>query len=138
MIARLLTALLVLGAAGCGGDGPRQAPPVARAVEVSLDLERPPAGPPDAGTQAGHRAGAAQGETSEATFSVTGTVSPAQSEVTITAAREGPAATVLTPGDHGDFIVELSGLAPGSNRFALRAAADGYAAWEQDIVITRR
>ena len=141
---RLALALAALALAGCGDEPARDVPatptPQAdRAVTGSVDLETPAGGPPDAGTQGGHRPGAARGETREATFSFDGIVSPAQSEVTVAAAGGGGAeATVRMLGDHGDFTVELSGLAAGRNRFTLRATADGHSPWEQRVVVTRR
>lgn len=109
-----------------------------KAVTGSLALEVPAGGPPDAGTQAGHRAGAARGRTRGATFSFGGTISPADSEVAITTAQAGPRATVRTVGEHGDFRVHITGLRAGTNRFTLRATADGYEPWVQNVVITRR
>jgi hypothetical protein len=94
-----------------------------KAVIGSVKLERSPGGPADAGTQAGHQGGEALGTTNRPTFRFDGTVSPAEGEVTVTAANAAVSGRVRMVGDHGDFTVELSNLLRGANRFTLRERA---------------
>jgi hypothetical protein len=109
-----------------------------KAVTGTLELERAPAGSPDAGTQAGHRGGEAVATTRAARFRFDGVITPAESKVTVDPGRASIQGIVKMVGDHGDFTVTVTGLRPGANRFRLRAEAEGYAPWTQEISITRK
>lgn len=122
-------------AGGCG-DGDRVRPQE-RMVTGSVRLERAEAGPPDAGAMAGHGADAARGATSRSWFSFAGTVSPADSVVTLRDPRRRARATVRVTGS-GRFTATIRGLALGLNRLSLAARKPGHTPWEIEIRVVRR
>jgi hypothetical protein len=132
-----LVALVAM--AGCYKDETKtsERPAAVRAVQGTLDLERPRPGAPDAGTAAGHsgdryvlRAPGAEG-------SVAGQVKPASAEIKIVDTTGRRAARVnVAPG--GAFTALLPAL-PGRGNIAFRLTASWRDAepWRTEILASR-
>ncbi len=136
----------VSAVAGCGGgDAARDAPeragtPASRPagdaqVRGEVELDRAPAGAPDGGQAAGHRGGGPEGEVRGSSFAFRGRVRPTGAAVAVRPA--GAARASVDRAARGAFLVRVTRLRPGPNRFLVTATAPGHAPWREAVTIRR-
>ncbi len=137
-----------LGPAGCGhgGDEPEDGrngagTPAARPVEAAqvrgeVELDRAPAGAPDGGQAAGHRGGNPEGEVRGSSFAFRGRVRPASAALAVRSRSSARAS--VDRAARGAFLVRVTGLRRGPNRFVLTASAPGRRPWREEVTIRRR